>query len=195
MTVYERLDRRWHEEILGLEEMAAGSDGRLRIESATSISVRINIACRSAFKNGDSPVEICDCRHSIRLFRNESWPAIPVAAVHISPKGIWHPNILAPHDARLSGQGDPVVAALEMVSSLGIGGAICWGYGRRPQLALSDIVQHLYNIVGYRFNAFSRSGSHLNPASVRWVNERLQQDPSFFPLERRPLLPGGAGNL
>ncbi len=186
MNITERLDQRWRAEIHELEDLAARSHGRLSIRSATGSSVRLELECIAAFHHGsltDAP-KIGVANHQIKLVRAENWPAEQVSALHEGPPGIWHPNILGGLNASLSEQ--PVVAMQQIAGALHPG-LICYG-SARPGLRLVDIVQQIYNILGYRYGAYARRHEHLNLPALQWVNQMLATDPAFFPLERRPLI-------
>jgi len=191
MSVQDRLDRRWQAEIGTLAELASRSGGRLCLRSASAIRVQLEMECISAFllRGEDRPAVYC-AWHRVSLARCAGWPAIPVEAAHDAPAGIWHPNIAMPSGAM---EPDQPVAAMQQLLGALKPGVMCYGEAG-PETRLVDVVLHIYNMLGFRYGAFSRSGEHLNLAALAWVNEALRADPSFFPLERRSLVarcPGG----
>ena len=186
MNVQQRLDYRWqlHEE--DLCKLAARSEGRLHIVSATCTKVEVELACISAFRNEDaSEPEVRHDNHRILLLRPRDWPALPVRAYHLSPPGIFHPNIVT------TTADMPVlqerITVLQQLLGLFQPGAICYGHSW-PGMGLTDLVVQIDNMLLYRFGAFSQAGEHLNIDAIRWVQEMLAHDPSFFPLEHRPLV-------
>lgn len=185
MTVQVRLDQRWQTEVGTLDELASRSGGRLRLRSVSSVRVQIEMECISAFlRPGEGQPMVCNTWHRISLSRSTGWPALSVQATHDAPAGIWHPNIALVPGAVESDQ--PVVAIQQLLGALQPG-VICYGQAG-PETRLVDIALHIYNMLGYRFGAYARADEHLNALAVVWVNEMLQANAAFFPLERRPLV-------
>lgn len=192
MNVRARLDQRWRTEIDTLAELASRSGGRLRLRSASTTCVQLKMQCISAFvKDGEDRPAVYSAWHSLSMSRGDAWPAIPIEATHHAPTGIWHPNIAMP--SGVVGPDEPVAAMQQLLSALRPG-VICYG-DARPETRLVDVTLHIYNMLGYRFGAFSRAGEHLNLAAVVWANEALRANPTFFPLERRPLIAATSGGV
>lgn len=196
MTIDDRLDARWADEVNEVRERAARSSGKLEVPQHNLQRVELHLRIMSAVAGGGAGPTVQEATHIVHLMRPAAWPAQGVVAAHRGVVGnpnlmAWHPNILAPATARAPGDQNPISAMQGLVGLL-VPGAICYGQAG-PGTRLVHVVQQIWNMLGYRysFSAFSRTGAHLNIQATRWVQDMLRQD--AFPLERRPLVKPDAG--
>ncbi len=159
------------------------SQYRLLVGYSGLTFVELLFFSKSAFWGdaADTP-DIRSVQHRVILTRPEAWPSVQVHARHISPPSVFHPNILS-----LSGRpvDDPINAAQQFFGIFNPG-TICYGQAG-PGIRLADIAGMIYNMLGYRFGAYSLKYEHFNISAIRWA-QKMEKVPGFFPLERSALL-------
>lgn len=183
VTVQTRLDQRWWSEVAEVRSLAGRSDGRLRLLTATIARVQVEMSCISAFRQGAQEPTVAHAAHRIALLRLDTWPASPVQAVHEHPSGVFHPNIAPEFDGGASPTDQ--IANVQRLLGLFCAGAICYGQAS-PSTRLVDVIGQIYNMIGFRFQAFARSGEHLNIEAGRWAQGMMRDN--RLPLEKRPLV-------
>ncbi len=170
------MDRRWARELAELDDVAARSGGRFRYV-ATPHGLRLFLTCRSPIADDAGAPVVEEVEHEVELLRPERWPAVPLTLFHRRPAGLVHPNVFRP--------GPDLPALLRGLPS----GLVCYAQRHMSALRLATLVEHLYDMLGYRHGRYTRDlADCLAPEAVRWVNRVVADDPSTLPTERRPLV-------
>ncbi len=177
---------RWEKELGELEELARRANGKLSFETKPD-GLRLQLSCRSPVARAGREPLIGVCEHVIDILRPDAWPVERLLVFHRRPVDILHPNVFYPTED------DTPDSVPEWWQRLGRG-VVCYTDRPAPQLRLADIVEQLYDMLGYRFGRYSRElRDCLSPPAVRWVNRVLAETPELIPTEQRALVERGRG--
>jgi hypothetical protein len=169
------IDERWARELEELAGFATRCGGRLQFGERPDGLV-LKLRCRSPIRLGGSEPVVTEVEHEIRIIRPVNWPASPLIAQHLAPKGLVHGNVLDPKSGRRSLLPAP-------------NGLICYANRWSPTIRLTVVVQALYDLLAFRNDRYATSSLDcLNREAVIWTNETKAKDPTVFPTDTRPLV-------